>query len=272
MLQTGRGGLTSMWLAQDGRMVSGSMQITTSSGENNNVSITDSLIYVSTSNDLDSITGMNNAGTDGTLLLVINTSLTNNLVLKNNSSSSQSQNRISSPTGSDLIVPPSGTVMVGYDAANLVWRIITMPDSLASGTIHMWGGATAPANWLLCDGSAVSRTTYAGIFAAISTVYGTGNGTTTFNLPDLRQRFPLGKSTSGTGVTLGGTGGLIDHLHTVDPPSTTSGTPSATTIGISLIGAGTAGSGTHTHDLDIAQFNSGTANPPFQVVNFIIKI
>ena len=75
-------------------------------------------------------------------------------------------------------------------------------------------GATAPANWLLCDGSAVSRTTYADLFAVCGETYGAGNGSTTFNVPDLRQKFPLGKAASGTGSTLGGTGGAIDHTHT----------------------------------------------------------
>lgn len=83
-----------------------------------------------------------------------------------------------------------------------------------SGAILMYGAAAAPTGWLLCDGTAVSRTTYAALFTAISTTYGVGDGTTTFNLPDLRQRFPLGKAASGTGNTLGGTGGAIDHTHT----------------------------------------------------------
>jgi microcystin-dependent protein len=56
----------------------------------------------------------------------------------------------------------------------------------------MWAGSTAPTGWLLCNGAAVSRTTYSDLFAVISTTYGTGNGSTTFNVPDLQRRFPLG--------------------------------------------------------------------------------
>lgn len=84
------------------------------------------------------------------------------------------------------------------------------------GLIVKTGRATSPdANeWLICDGAAVSRTTYADLFAAIGTTYGAGNGSTTFNLPDLRGRFPLGKAASGTGSTLGATGGALDHTHT----------------------------------------------------------
>lgn len=83
------------------------------------------------------------------------------------------------------------------------------------GSISMFGGSSAPAGFALCDGSAISRTTYAALFAVLGTAYGAGDLSTTFNLPDLRQRFPLGKATSGTGNTLGATGGNIDHDHAV---------------------------------------------------------
>jgi microcystin-dependent protein len=69
--------------------------------------------------------------------------------------------------------------------------------------------------WLLCDGSQVSRVTYAALFAVIGTTHGAGDGSTTFNLPDGRGRFFLGVATSGTGSTLGATGGAIDHIHSV---------------------------------------------------------
>ena len=82
-----------------------------------------------------------------------------------------------------------------------------------TGVISAYGGSSAPSGWLMCDGAAVSRTTYSDLFTAISTTYGAGDGSTTFNLPDLQQRFPLGKAASGTGSTLGDTGGAIDHTH-----------------------------------------------------------
>lgn len=77
-----------------------------------------------------------------------------------------------------------------------------------------YGGDTAPSGWLLCDGTAVSRTTYADLFAVIGTKYGVGNGSTTFNVPDKRGRFPLGKAAAGTGATIGEHGGSLDHTHT----------------------------------------------------------
>jgi microcystin-dependent protein len=62
----------------------------------------------------------------------------------------------------------------------------------APGEVKMWAGATAPTGWLLCDGSEVSRTVYATLFAIVGTAFGTGNASTTFNLPDMRSRFPVG--------------------------------------------------------------------------------
>lgn len=67
-----------------------------------------------------------------------------------------------------------------------------------SGEIRMYGGSSAPTGWLLCDGSAVSRTTYSRLFTAISTAFGIGNGSTTFNLPNFSSRIPIGV---GTGTT-----------------------------------------------------------------------
>jgi microcystin-dependent protein len=73
------------------------------------------------------------------------------------------------------------------------------------GSMTMYAGASAPTGWLLCDGSAVSRTTYSGLYTAISTTWGIGNGSTTFNLPDMREASPYGVGTwaSVTGTTHG---------------------------------------------------------------------
>lgn len=66
------------------------------------------------------------------------------------------------------------------------------------GVVQAFAGSTTPDGWLLCDGSAVSRTTYADLFAVIGTTYGTGDGSTTFNLPNLVDKFVEGSATSGT--------------------------------------------------------------------------
>lgn len=65
------------------------------------------------------------------------------------------------------------------------------------GSIVPYGGATAPSGWLLCQGQAVSRTTYAELFAVIGTAYGSGDDSTTFNIPDLREATTKGAGLSG---------------------------------------------------------------------------
>jgi microcystin-dependent protein len=80
---------------------------------------------------------------------------------------------------------------------------------ITAGIIEMFAGATAPSGWLLCDGAAVSRTTYSDLFAITSTTYGVGDGSTTFNLPNLNGRVPVGLDTSQTEFdVLGETGGV----------------------------------------------------------------
>jgi len=68
-----------------------------------------------------------------------------------------------------------------------------------TGSIIMWPKPTAPDGYLICNGAAVSRTTYAGLFAVLSDDYGNGNGSTTFNLPDMRGQFVRGLN-AGSGV------------------------------------------------------------------------
>lgn|SRR5262245_54069688 len=101
-------------------------------------------------------------------------------------------------------------------------------DSLGGrliGEVIDYAGATAPPKWLLCFGQAVSRTVYQQLFAVISTTYGAGDGTTTFNIPDGRGRASAGKDDMGgtnaqrlntiASTTLGGTGGAQNHVLTL---------------------------------------------------------
>jgi microcystin-dependent protein len=86
--------------------------------------------------------------------------------------------------------------------------------TVLTGLVFDWAGATAPAGYLLCDGAAVSRTTYAALFAVIGGTYGVGNGSTTFNVPDCRGRASIGVGT-GSGLTFRALGGQIgeeNHL------------------------------------------------------------
>lgn len=86
-----------------------------------------------------------------------------------------------------------------------------------TGVILGFGGASAPSGYLLCQGQAVSRTTYSALLGVFGTTYGAGDGSTTFTLPDLRGRVGIGSGT-GSGLTArtrGATGGEENHVLTV---------------------------------------------------------
>lgn len=170
--------------------------------------------------------------------------------------------------------------------------------------------ATVPANWLLCYGQAVSRATYAALFACIGTTYGAGDSTTTFNLPDYRGRVAAGKDDMGgtsanrlTGQTggvngdnLAATGGtethtlttaqLAAHNHTGSTASAGSHShtmPTATTTGgvTAISGQSSTGGtlttstdGAHTHTVTINDSGGGTAHnnvQPTIILNKIIR-
>jgi microcystin-dependent protein len=100
----------------------------------------------------------------------------------------------------------------------------TFAAAVPVGSVTMYAANTAPTGWLECSGAAVSRTTYAGLFAAIGTVFGTGDGSTTFNLPDMRGEFARGWD-NGRGVDPARAFGsaqadeLEAHVHSVQPPA-----------------------------------------------------
>lgn len=110
-----------------------------------------------------------------------------------------------------------------------------VPGSVPVGGLQIYAGTVPPAGWLFCDGSAISRSVFSGLFAVIGTSFGSGDGATTFNVPDLRGRLPMGKDDMGgvaaarvtgaaSGVpatTLGGAGGdqmVATHNHTLTDP------------------------------------------------------
>lgn len=100
---------------------------------------------------------------------------------------------------------------------------ITVSEGAQPGDYKMIAGSTIPDGWLLCNGAAVSRTTYAKLFAAIGTRYGSGNGSTTFNLPNFNGRHVLGTTNTGN---LGGyvSAGLPDITGSIIPKNTTDDT------------------------------------------------
>jgi microcystin-dependent protein len=109
---------------------------------------------------------------------------------------------------SDMRTPLDGSVTLAKLVATLA-QAIPQP-----GDLKVTAQPNAPAGWLLCDGSAISRTTYAALFNAIGTTYGAGDGSTTFGIPDYRGRTIVGAG-AGTGLTsraLGTNGGEETHL------------------------------------------------------------
>jgi microcystin-dependent protein len=104
---------------------------------------------------------------------------------------------VANPEAGEIIYDTSDAKFYGFDqTSNWVQLNYEEPPppvaSLPAGIIMPYGGTTAPDGYLIADGSAVSRTTYAALYAAIGNAFGSGNGTTTFNLPDLRGRFLRG--------------------------------------------------------------------------------
>ena len=166
------------------------------------------------------------------------------------------------------------------------------------GVISAFAGSTAPIGYLLCDGSAVSRTTYSALYAIIGTTYGTGNGSTTFNLPDLRSKMivGVGQGSGLTNRTLASTGGIESktlsisempsHNHTITDPGHTH---SQTTVnddfnnsggnppGFTADGAGSrtwTNISSNTTGITINSTGGGTAFSvmnPFLALNYIIK-
>ena len=93
----------------------------------------------------------------------------------------------------------------------------TVSDTLPIGSVVEWFSTTIPTNWLECNGQAISRTEYAELFAVIGTKYGSGDGSTTFNLPNIKGKTTVGLDIDDTDFnTLGNTGGEKTHTLTID--------------------------------------------------------
>lgn len=100
---------------------------------------------------------------------------------------------------------------------NAFWQWLNAP-AIPIGVMLDFAGSSVPSSFLPCDGSAVSRTTYASLFAVLGTIWGIGDGTTTFNVPDFRRRVAVGSGGSGTATlanTVGSIGGEETHVLTI---------------------------------------------------------
>lgn len=196
--------------------------------------------------------------------------------------------------GASTLTINAGETVVLYCNGTL-WVSLFRASGVPSGAMMGFAGGTTPSGWLLCDGSAISRTTYASLFTAIGTTHGVGDGSTTFNLPDMRGRVVVGKDNMGgstasrvttagssiDGTTLGATGGAQNVTLT----AAESGLPSHAHGGV-VTGGGTTsfapGDGSYTGYSSLSSGSTGSAGgsaassahtnmPPALVANVIIK-
>jgi len=193
-------------------------------------------------------------------------------------------------------------VAISPGTSQIVCTSTTCIDSVGTGrlvptgTVVPFAGTTAPAGWLFPFGQAISRTTYADLFAVLSTTYGAGDGSTTFNLPDLRGRVAFGRDDMGgtaasritsavsgiTGTTLGAVGGdqrIGNHTHTVNDPTHTHVTPGVANDGnfgpggAAAYPGGLGATNAALTGITINATGGGTAAniPPAIILNYIIK-
>lgn len=169
---------------------------------------------------------------------------------------------------STVVRPPLEQLIALLDAAGIITTggggstiIPSINGGMPVGAAIPYGGTAAPSGWLLCFGQAISRTTYVLLFTAIGTTYGVGDGTTTFNVPDLRGRVVAGQDDMGgssanrltntptggvDGDGLGNVGGSEGHTlttaempaHTHDITNSNNNTPTTGAAG-RLLGTGT---------------------------------
>lgn len=203
----------------------------------------------------------------------------------------------------DNLITNVATPVSDQDAVNKLYldtAVATIEGEIAtinaviSGSIQMWPTATAPTGYLSCVGTAVSRTTYAALFAVIGTTFGVGDGSTTFNLPNYTNKFPYG-------ATVGSTGGsadaiVVSHSHTATSSSSVSDPGHKHGVNVDNDMGGQAGSGdrpsvnpnhvnnsfivnattgisvsTSTSVASTGSSGTGANIPPYLGINFIIK-
>lgn len=188
-------------------------------------------------------------------------------------------------TGNTLSITDLGGT-INIDLTPIVDNAVNQAKT-PSGAIFAFPTSTPPTGYLACDGQAVSRTTYSDLFTLIGTMYGAGDGSTTFNLPDYNGQFlrgfdngagidpdatsrtDRGDGTTGDAVGTKQTNQTLAHNHTVNPPATNSNTTGAHTHTVNPPATNTNTDGAHTHSIDPPATNTNstgahahTVNPP----------
>lgn len=164
-------------------------------------------------------------------------------------------------------------------AAVPVLNGVTQPQ-VPVGSVTMFGAAAAPTGWLLCNGAAVSRATYAGLFAVVGTAYGVGDGSTTFNVPNMAAKFPVQGAPGAAGGAATHThplsdSGYADIVIAASDPSIVQRRVTASTWSIThqvTTAPASVGGGTQTSGAALGGVtDAGSTLPPFLSFAFIIK-
>lgn len=132
----------------------------------------------------------------------------------------------SSSTKADLLspvftgTPTAPTAATGTFTTQLATTAFATSAGTPTASLLMWPTATAPSGFLICNGAVVSRTTYAALFAIVGTLFGAGDGSTTFLLPDYRDRMPIGAGTTYAAAVTGGSKDaiVVSHTHDITDP------------------------------------------------------
>jgi len=188
------------------------------------------------------------------------------------------RDNISNPATGLLVFVTDEVAFNYYDGS--MWSVLGSGASVSIpvGTIEAFAGSTIPDGWLLCDGSAISRTTYSDLFAVIDTKWGAGDGSTSFHIPDLRGRFLRGvdhgagndpdASSRSASNTLGNTGDNVGSLQADELKSHSH----AYTVGY---GSGNGSYAKGTNSINSAGYTGTTGGnetrPKNVYVNYIIK-
>lgn len=162
------------------------------------------------------------------------------------------------------------------DDLNEIKQVVNGNYNTLIGSIFMYAGSTAPTGYLICDGSAVSRSTYSDLFSVIGTTYGTGDGSTTFNIPNLKGKVIVGVDSNDSDFdTLGKTGGskdLQEHYHNGqayydDKYTINNGGYQSGSSGIAIV------IGPEGHNIKTATAGTGNSGnlQPYVVLNYIIR-
>jgi len=192
--------------------------------------------------------------------------------------------------GGTSTTPTTGDNTTKIATTAFVNSSITANPSVLTGSIQMWPTASAPTGYLLCAGAAVSRATYAALFAVIGTTFGVGDGSTTFNLPDYTGRSPLGANGSYALASTGGSADAVVVSHTHTAAVTDPGHSHSLTSNVAALAGGSSSGANNSYNLNFPGVTTNSATTgitvtpsttgvsgtnanlqPYLAINFIIK-